>query len=201
MVTPAWACGKKKKAQKQAQNCALQAPAFFELPITLVPQQNQLWCWAATCTMIHHHFGHTQIEQCQIAQRMFSESTNCCLQYSETGCPRNLQCNRAQYSEEALQMAGITFYDSRQLLSWERIVQELYCNKKPIAYEYYLSGGNTHINLIIGYYISSNGTHYIIYHNPLQICHGERTEITYEQFIGKGYNTYYQTFINLAVQQ
>jgi hypothetical protein len=189
------ACGKKKKEQKNAIVCIENAPTNFELDIPLIPQQNGLWCWAATCTMIYHYYQNN-IEQCSIANSMFN--IDCCIQREPNWCGRNPACNVGQVATSVFNANNIAFYGQKNL-TWEAIVNELYCNKRPIAYEYYLHS-NTHINLIVGYYMLSSGEKYIIYNNPLSQCFGKREEITYSNYIGQGYNQPYKSYNNITLK-
>ena len=98
------------------------------LNMTVIPQEEDLWCWAACGEMVMEKLR-GNIMQCDEANRRFGRS-DCC---PPRGRPRPSACNNTgwpQFDKYNLK-ADTTFC---QALSWEEIKKQIDCKKKPFCW-------------------------------------------------------------------
>src|SRR5690554_6789437 len=75
----------------------------------LRPQETNNWCWAATTQMLGQHFD-IGVDQCDLANHVFSDSDCCDPENPEESCPKNNECNRPGWLE--LDFIGLKFSES-----------------------------------------------------------------------------------------
>ncbi len=195
------ACKEKKEAQSRNNEIAEHykiANKDADLNIELIHQRTGVWCWAACCQMVYKYYGNN-IEQCEIVKMLYGNT--CCESSSAQNCHSyNVTCTKTEESNIALPKTGISYTKATEsVLSWEEIVYGIDKNKKPMAYEYYLSDKSTHLTLIVGYYEVGNEK-YLIVNNPKPPCRVLDIEpeiITYSKYRGNGYFDYFKTYTDL----
>jgi hypothetical protein len=152
-----------QRAKPESMGLALTADTICtpadasSLDMTVIPQDETLWCWAACTEMIVEKLKDTIIRQCAEATRTRTDQADCCT--SPDGCnatgwpdfhPHGLDSKTTE--ERALTM--------------EEIKNQIDCNKAPIAYAInYMASEGGHM-LVIDGYKSQNGTDSIFVLNP-----------------------------------
>jgi hypothetical protein len=195
------ACKEKKEVQRRNNEIEEHykiANKAGDLNVEPIHQRTGVWCWAACCQMVHKYYGN-DIEQCDIVKMIYGSS--CCESSSVQNCNSfNSICSQTAYSNEAFQKTGISYgRSSSRILTWEEIVFGIDKKKKPMAYEYYLSNGKTHLTLIVGY-MEQNNEKFLIINNPKPPCRIDSISpeiITYSKYRGNGYYEYERTYTDL----
>ena len=65
------------------------------LPVPLIPQQTNEWCWAASGQMIMNYLGATAVNQCQQANNELGR-TDCCMSPTPSAC---VKCGYTQFDK------------------------------------------------------------------------------------------------------
>jgi Peptidase_C39 like family len=104
-------------------------PSSFMLPVELVPQEQDNWCWAASAEMVMKRFGKDPA-QCVQANERFSQSS-CC---SKTQGPGKV-CNQTSWPHfEAYSLNAQR--TCKSALSWQNLKTQVFCKKTPVAFSW-----------------------------------------------------------------
>jgi hypothetical protein len=168
-------------------SCGAPTPAVTArtLLVPFVPQQTQLWCWAATSEMIFRYYGRP-IAQCQLVGVYTGRST-CCL-----GDPA---CVVAGGSMQVIQqgllgVGGIRSQLVNGPITFDQVVTEINASR-PVMIGY-LGSFQGHVVLIVGYN-KTRGT-VVIYdpnYGPVEVPYGAT-------FVYGGQLTWFQTLIGIT---
>jgi hypothetical protein len=156
-----------------ATNCS---GAPVTLGVSLIPQSQSNWCWAASAQMIMNYHGH-QYAQCTQANERFDEYS-CCANGSTSFCNRTGHPEFWRYDFHATQTSGA--------LSWSSLVDEIGCKGRPVAFSWYWldENGNDdggHMMVALGH-TTSYGTNYVLMHDPLPVNSGTTRWIEYVKY-------------------
>jgi hypothetical protein len=168
-------------------------PKISSVPIDLIPQNRDWWCWAATTEMVSEYYGH-RVLQCESANYVKGTPPDCC-----TGCTGNCGCWGPGWGVYVNEIKdnwthwnfSYTYKESN--LTWEELKETVSmtscCGKCPI---YALIPG--HVVVIYGY-AEIGADKYVSYRDPWPpdceknngICSskngGEDVVSTYDAFV------------------
>jgi hypothetical protein len=112
------------------------------LPIALVPQELDNWCWAASGQMVMKSMGQ-EVSQCSQANDEFGLS--CCPSTSAAdGCN---QGGWPQFDKHHIQ----SMQTSNEALPLAELRTQISCRKQPVAFSWKWLGGGGHMMVAIGY--------------------------------------------------
>jgi len=186
-------------------NACTPNPDSSTLGMTVIAQEETLWCWAACGEMVMEKVRGRNIDQCDEANRRFGMN-DCC---PPRGRPRPSACNQTSWPE-------FDKYDLRadmticRALSWEEIKKQIDCKKKAICWTLRWTdddgecgdihnGTDTagHMMVIFGYKIKENGDSVLKVLDPSPVSVGSTFQIKYSQYVcGPGYG-HWNDFYNL----
>ncbi len=114
----------------------------------LIPQQTNLWCWAASGEMAMQYFGRT-VQQCQEAGLQFNTSV-CCVQPTPVACIKGGQVIIGDYGFRYQQKGG------NQPLSFAEVEQQISQQNEPWIVNPYCASSSTcgswgHVMVGIGF--------------------------------------------------
>jgi|SRR5205809_3227036 len=155
--------------------------ASANLPIPLKPQETLMWCWAASGEMVMAYLG-KPVRQCIQANNLFSlKGVDCCAQPVANGCVNG--------GWPEFQKYGVSYQKTSNLpLSWDQLTDQLYCQKKPIAFSWgwiddigQQNGG--HMMVAVGY-VPINGTDFVTVNDPWPPGQGgDLAQTTYANYV------------------
>lgn len=184
-------------------------PRISSVPVELIPQHRDWWCWAATTEMISDNYGH-RIDQCKSANYIHGTPPECC-----TGCTGDCPCWGIAWGATISDVKnnwthwnfGYTYTSSS--LSWDKVKKTIsttrYCKESPIQVIWWWTGGGGHVVTAYGY-AEIGDERYISYFDPLPedceredgqctpVTGGEDIVITYEAFVNDGIHTWGASF-------
>lgn len=107
-------------------------------------QQQNNWCWAATCASINNYFAtaSSQIQQCDVVGESFY-TTYCCQEPDQYDLP--------WYLNTALEMVGHFGSEQDGPIDFSTIQQQIGGARQPVAVRIGLAGGGDHSVVICGY--------------------------------------------------
>lgn len=155
-------------------------PAEYSLAVPLLPQQTDMWCWAASGEMCMNFLGH-DVPQCVQANNEFGLA-NCC---QINLCPNpdsGVPCASGGWPEFG--RYGFSFLENPIQLDFAQLVQQTYCKQKPVAFTWWWTGGGGHMMVVVGYEIAPDGTQWVQINDPWAPCVGNQTLITYDDYVG-----------------
>ncbi len=160
------------------------------LNVPLFPQQNSMWCWAASGQMCMTYLGATvDVSQCTQANNEFGK-TNCCNKLIPSPCLNGGWPEFSKYGFSA-QTTNST------ALSWEQIQTQIGC-LKPIAFTWHWTGGGGHMMVINGYAVI-NGENWVIINDPWGSPDvGAQYSITYEDYVSGNDHTHWDDFYDIT---
>ena len=154
------------------------------LPVRLRPQETEGWCWAASVEMILNYFG-AAFSQCDIANKQFS---------TERCCPDPPGEYRGGAWPE-FEKFGFTCKTTQTALSWGVVSGEIRAGR-PFVFCRRWDGGQYHLMVVSGCYLTATGRRYIQIHNPSPPGVGGIHKVPYRQYVhGNGFaheRTYYE---------
>jgi hypothetical protein len=153
------------------------------LAVSLLPQQQSNWCWAASGQMIMNYLGATQESQCDEANRRFGR-TDCCVNPSSTSC------NIGGWPE--FDKYGFTFSTYGAALPWSSLVSEINANR-PVAFSWHWTGGGGHMMVARGYLVSNN-VDYVDVNNPWAPNVGDQYYTTYSDYVSGSDHTHWTDY-------
>lgn len=139
--------------------CCTAPPAEYH-NVTLYPQHQDWWCWAATTEMISGYYGH-RVQQCDSANFVHGTPPNCC-----TGCTGDCPCWGWPWGASIVDIQNnwahwnFSYQYLPTALSWDDLKKTLskrkYCWKSPVQAVWWWynddgSRGSGHVVTITGY--------------------------------------------------
>lgn len=175
--------------------CVCNPPLISSLPVTLHPQETDMWCWAASGQMVMDFLGNN-VSQCTQANNRFGV-TNCPCQQCTSPIP-NPPCVNGGWPE--FEKYGFTYQrTSNTALTWSQLREELAqtCNKRPVAFSWHWDGGGGHMMVVNGY-VTAGGVNYVSILDPWSPCAGDTRIIPYDEYVmGAGY-THWDDFYQIV---
>ncbi len=179
------------------------------LPVPLIPQHRDWWCWAATTEMISSYYGHA-IDQCESANYVHGTPPDCC-----TGCTGDCPCWGsawgASIGDVQNNWAHWQFnytYDASSL-AWSEVKSTISpntdCGKSPIQVVWWWTTGGGHVVTAYGY-AEVGDEKYVYYKDPwppdCEKIEGECNPTTggadaistYDAFVNDGSHTWGNSF-------
>ncbi len=183
------------------QSCC-SPPQLSSVPVTLVPQHRDWWCWAASTEMISTYYGH-RIDQCQSANYVHGTPPDCC-----TGCSGD--CPGWDWPwgatideiKDNWKHWNFEFQYKADSLNWNQLKSTIAttscCDHSPIMvvwiwYDKYGNPVGGHVVVAYGY-VQIGNQRYVSYNNPwppdcekngtlcTSVSGGEDAVTTYEAF-------------------
>jgi hypothetical protein len=135
-----------------------------KLNVSVTPQQQTNWCWAAVSTSVSHFYSSASgWSQCTVANAALPR-TDCC----GVGAPDPLRCNRPWYLDKALHVTGnLDRVESRSLTFGE--VQAEIARDAPLGTRVGWFGGGGHFQTIVGWLVAESGSEYIDISDPIYL--------------------------------
>jgi hypothetical protein len=158
--------------------CVCQPPPNHNLTVTLRPQENNKWCWAASGQMVMEFLGNN-VNQCTQANNRFNRN-DCCNTPTPAGCINSgwPEFNKYNFTFNKTNDAG---------LSWDYIQNQIFCKRKDFAFTWAWNGGGGHMMAAIGYQ-TQGGTTFVEVNDPWPPNVGNFSVITYNAYVsGAGY--------------
>ena len=158
------------------------------LPVTLRPQETDMWCWAASGEMCMDFLG-TDVQQCDEANKEFGRS-DCC------HSPVPNDCVNGGWPE--FDKYGFTFSrTSNTALTFDQLKEQIYCRNKPVAFSWHWNNGGGHMMVVRGY-VTLEGTNWVYISDPWAPNVGDQRLITYAAYVsGPGY-THWDDFYDIT---
>src|SRR5262245_38597906 len=157
-------------------------------PVTLRPQETDMWCWAASGKMVMEFLG-VPVKQCRQANDRFV-LTGCCNNPVPGACVQGGWPEFGRY--------GFTFQKtSSEPLTWGAIREQIGCKNRPFAFSWKWAGEGGHMMVVIGYSTVA-GTNYVTIIDPLPVNVGSQSIISYDAYSsGNGY-THWDDYYDVA---
>jgi hypothetical protein len=156
----------------------------------LIGQQESYWCWAASAQMSMDLFS-TQVRQCEQVNKRLGMTT-CC------NSPMPAACNSTGWPEFAKYGFGATKNTTEAPLTWNQLVEEIGCQKRPVAFSWKYVGGGGHMMVAYGYQVNAEGVRELFVHDPLPVFKGEQEVISYDAYVSTQFYTHWDDFYNIA---
>ena len=143
------------------------APSSRMLPVSVMQQEQTLWCWCACCAMVLAYYG-TPRTQCAIANAGLGHS-DCCQEPLPAGC------NDTIWTVHPTQTDIITVYarfgrSATHLfggISFDNLRVEIDANPgRPVEVCYAWTGGDSHVALVSGYSVDATGAAFVKVNDP-----------------------------------
>jgi hypothetical protein len=174
-------------------------PENFTLPVKLVPQETELWCWAATGQMTMDFFGKS-VTQSQQANLQFNRR-DCQAQPVPRFCVRGGDILIGKY--------GFTYDLLLKPVSPDEIVRQTYTLRKPLPFAWYFPGGGGHAGLVVGYNKANEGMFLVEILDPWPMPHlnpkewsgGQRVFIPYSRWVGDYDHSFAQCMVNVTKKE
>jgi len=159
------------------------------LPVTLLSQETEKWCWAASGEMIMQYMG-ASLQQCDEANKRFGR-TDCCN-------TRPSDCVNGGWPE--FDKYGFTSsHTSNAALSWDQIKRQIYCKGKPFAFSWkdapFIGGG--HMMVATGY-TTFDGINWVYVNNPEPWGVGSTELIPYETYVSGPLYTHWDDYYDVT---
>ncbi len=183
------------------------------LPVPLVAQHRDWWCWAATTEMISNYYGHT-VDQCQSANFVHGTPPDCC-----TGCTGNCPGWGGGWGASIADIQNnwthwkFTYVYAASSLSWASLrtvtSPSPSCGKSPVQAVWWWTGGGGHVITIYGY-ADAGGQKYVSYNNPwppdcskdgttcYSVTGGEDAVMTYDAFVSDPSHNWGNSFYSFS---
>ncbi len=157
--------------------------AMESLPVTLHPQETNMWCWAASGQMVMDYLGH-DVSQCVQANNRFG-LTSCCNTPTPGACVNGGWPEFAKYNFDSQ-------HTTNTALTWKQLTKEIStstdCSKRPVCFTWHWNGGGGHMMVAIGYK-TVDGVNMVEVNNPLAPNVGSHYFIAYNAYVsGSGYS-------------
>lgn len=166
------------------------------LTVSLIPQQQSNWCWAASSEMVMAYMG-DDVAQCEQANQELGRS-DCCSNpgpCNVTGTP-TLNFNGFTWANNAV---GI-WLGTEGPLSFDTLVSEIQ-NARPVIFAWNWAGGGGHVMVVIGATVRE-GVQWVTINDPWSPNQGDQTDITYATWVAvPGNHTHQQDYWNIKRSQ
>lgn len=154
------------------------------LNVSLISQEEDQWCWAATgrMTMLFAGGDDATITQCAQANSAFSQSS-CCVDGSTTGCNKPY---RPRYDSWGFSATKVYNDGASASLAWEDF-KTLIDAGKPVAFLWRWRHGGGHYMVAVGYYEDTTiypAIQMVLINNPWPPNIGKQEAITYAKWVG-----------------
>lgn len=152
------------------------------LNVSLIGQEQDQWCWAATGRMTMLFAGGDAPQQCVQANAVFPSQNTCCQNGNTTVCnnPEYPRYNAWGFNSSTRWANG---YENSVNPSWETI-KNLISSGQPLAFLWgWNSGGGAHYMVAVGYYEDAT-TRTVYINDPWPVGSGERKAVRFEKWIG-----------------
>jgi hypothetical protein len=166
MRKPSWLFAAVLAALLAGAGCC-SPPQIASLPVQLVPQHRDWWCWAASTEMISEYYGH-RVDQCQSANFVHGIPPDCCTGCTGT-CPGwgkpwgatvdEIKNNWTHWQFQYAYMAGSLDWSSLQ----KTISTSEHCCHSPIMVIWHWDTGGGHVVVAYGY--AQVGSQRFVYYN------------------------------------
>jgi hypothetical protein len=158
-------------------------------PVALRAQETGMWCWAASGEMCMDYLG-TDVVQCDEANKEFGR-TDCC------NNPVPEDCINGGWPE--FDKYNFSFSrTSNTALTWGQLTEQIYCNKKPIAFSWHWSNGGGHMMVARGY-ATIDGVNYVYINDPWAPNVGNQRIIPYtDGYVSGADHTHWDDFYNIS---
>ena len=125
------------------------------MPVTMIPQQESNWCWAAVTVTVNALFSPgSTLMQCDVAKPVLVSETQ--IKGAVDCCANPEQCNIPAYLQDALSWAGNLSLAEHGYLDFVGVTTEIDAGR-PIGVRIQWSDGGGHFILIDGYREFSSG--------------------------------------------
>jgi hypothetical protein len=189
LAVPAWPQTPKTaaKAQIQARPENLKAVEWVpppiirlgvgeQLPVPLLGQETNVWCWDASSLMVIKYFRPTtSLTECQIATQATPGVSSCCTTPFPTAC--------VHPGWEMLSKNGFSFSSTSTALSWADLKAQISTKKKPVLFAWGWNGGGGHMLVATGWFTLA-GQDYVDVNNPWPPTTGAKESYTYAAWVG-----------------
>ncbi len=154
------------------------APATTkQLPVTLIPQQTRMWCWAASGQMIMAYLGDSSVTQCAEASEYFG-SVDCCSPGNETTCVNG---GWPPFNANGFSNSATPTLAPQSALSFDALRDQIDRNK-PVAFAWHQNSGGGHMLVAVGYQIDG-AQQYVIVNDPWPPNVGAQYTLPYSAYV------------------
>jgi hypothetical protein len=147
------------------------------LTVSLIPQWQSNWCWAAASEMIMAYMGY-DVPQCTQANQALNR-TDCCY-YSSTCNYGGLPTFGFNGFTSANNGTGIYFH-LQGPLDFATLQSEIASNR-PVAFAWNWTSGGGHLMVVIGATVRE-GIEWVTINDPWDVNYGDQTDITYTTWV------------------
>ncbi len=153
---------------------ACDPPSTRVLPVELIPQEHDNWCWAATAQMVMNAVGNDPVPQCeQLAAALDKEAC----------CQNPTACDEPGWPEFWKFGYSATVIPEGTALTWAQIQDQIACQGKPFVWAYrYPNKCRAHMVVVVGYRTTRQGVKSLKCLDPSPTGTGASWYITYEAY-------------------
>ena len=178
-------CAKQTEKTSGVGECAAPGPEYTLEPpntpagVSLVGQEQDNWCWAASGQMILGYYGKT-IKQCTQVSDRYPRVGNCCSDRPPADCRRKTgwpEFCKHEVDAKIRHNAG---------LRWDEIKEQIGCQHNPIAFTWkWADGVKGHMMVAFGYGTDSSSVAkpFLWVRNPLPVGAGKTEKIFYTDYL------------------
>ncbi|MBN1210358.1 MAG: C39 family peptidase [Myxococcaceae bacterium] len=165
---------------------AASAASAKDLPVPLLGQETNQWCWAASGQMIMKYLGATRVTQCDEANKRLGRA-DCCNSPTPTAC---IEPGWPEFSKY-----GFSSSTKDGALSWTSLVNEI-DNNRPVAFSWGWTGGGGHMMVATGYGVLRTGN-FVYVNNPWPVDTGAAELISYSEYVSGSDHVHWDDIYNI----
>jgi len=149
-------------------------PPSRKLGLSVTPQQQANWCWAAVSASVAGFYSAAPAwTQCTVANAALPR-TDCC----GGGASDPQKCNKPWYLDIALNVTGTLDRVEARTFTFAEVQTEI-ARAAPLGTRVGWSGGGGHFQTIVGWLVAGDGTQYVDVSDPIYLD----MTIAYSQFV------------------
>jgi chitodextrinase len=156
--------------------CQDTAPPPSGLDVTLYPQIESNWCWAASGEMVMTFLG-APVEQCAEANDLAGRTDCCTSATSEANA-----CNVTGWPDWTFWGFKYSATTDGTALTFAQLQAEI-AARRPVGFSWHWSSGGGHYMVAIGAEVDENGVEWVTVNDPWSPNVGEQVVLTYEDYV------------------
>lgn len=158
------------------------------LPVDEIPQQTNMWCWAASAEMVMHHLGGSSVTQCDEANKRLGRSDCCSL-------PTPMACVKGGWPE--FEKYGFSATMTPSALSWDDLKAQIDTHKAAVAFSWHWNSGGGHMMVATGYKVVG-GQNWVTINDPWSPNEGDQRDILYADYVSGSTYTHWRDYYDVT---
>ncbi|MBK8255899.1 MAG: hypothetical protein IPK82_24930 [Polyangiaceae bacterium] len=175
-----------------AQTCVPSVSSASVGTLSLIPQINELSCWAAVGEMITAKRG-SRCTQCAQLSRKCNLCTNrCCSQGAGN-------CEMGGFVDWGWCGFSASSTTNDRALTWDELRNQIGCVRSPIAFSWHWEGGGGHMMVAAKYKVYSGYGNWVYVYDPDPVDEGDVFWLDYPTYVEGEYHTHWRDDYNVKV--